>query len=329
MKVFVTGGAGYIGSHTIRRLREKRHDVTVYDNLSTGHDWLVRGYPLVVSDLRDADALRNALPGHDAIVHFAACAYVGESVEHPRKYFNNNVVGGLSLLDAALEAGVRNVVFSSTCATYGTPTRIPITEDEPQVPINPYGHSKLFFEKALASYSHAYGIRHVSLRYFNAAGADPSGEIGEIHVPEPHLIPLACSAAHDEVSHLNIFGADYPTPDGTCIRDYIHVNDLADAHVLALEYLESGGDSVALNLGMGRGYSVREVVAATEQVSGRAVPVQIANRRRGDPAELVADPTRAQTVLNWKARRTFEEIIRSAWQWSCTFSERKMREQVT
>jgi len=251
----------------------------------------------------------------DAVMHFAAHAYVGESVENPRKYFRNNVLGALSLLNSVLDAGIRRFVFSSTCAVYGIPEQIPISEQTPREPVNPYGASKLFFENALEAYSRAYGLRSVSLRYFNAAGADESGEIGELHDPETHLIPLALAASAANGPELQIHGSDYPTPDGTCVRDYIHVNDLADAHVRALQYLEKGGDLLAINLGTGRGHSVLEAIRAAESATGRPVRRKIGPRRPGDPPILVADPARAQRVLGWTAKRNLADIVSSAWAW--------------
>jgi UDP-glucose-4-epimerase GalE len=248
-------------------------------------------------------------------MHFAAHAYVGESVTNPRKYFHNNVEGGLSLLNAALEAGINKIIFSSTCAVYGDPPKVPIEENIPRQPVNPYGVSKLFFEQALEAYDRAYGFRYASLRYFNAAGADESGEIGELHDPETHLIPLALRAAAGVGPALQIFGADYPTPDGTCIRDYIHVNDLASAHVRALEHLAAGKESFAVNVGTGAGASVREVISAVERVAGQAVPHTVVPRRPGDPPALVANPTKAQSLLNWKATRGLHEIVSTAWSW--------------
>ncbi|MGB9360848.1 MAG: UDP-glucose 4-epimerase GalE, partial [Candidatus Sulfotelmatobacter sp.] len=259
MAILVVGGAGYIGSHAARALRRHGYDVVVYDNLSYGHAFLVDGFELIVADIADQDRLAQLMKRVDAVMHFAAFAQVGESVQNPRIYFQNNAVGGLTLLNTALDAGVRKFIFSSTCAVYGLPEKLPITEDTPRRPVNPYGTSKLFFENALEAYDRAYGLRYMSLRYFNAAGADESGEIGELHNPESHLIPAALKAVTGELGELELFGSDYPTPDGTCVRDYIHVNDLADAHVLALEKLETGGDSAALNLGTGVGCSVKEV----------------------------------------------------------------------
>jgi UDP-glucose-4-epimerase GalE len=313
--ILVLGGAGYIGSHAARALRCSGYEVVLYDNLSTGLRCLAQGFELVEGDIADEAKLRPALARVDAVMHFAAHAYVGESVENPRKYFQNNVVAALSLLNSALDAGLRRFVFSSTCAVYGIPGQIPITEQMPREPINPYGASKLFFENALEAYSRAYGLQSVILGYFNAAGADESGEIGEIHEPETHLIPLALAASTESGPELQVYGSDYPTADGTCLRDYIHVNDLADAHVRALQYLEKGGDSLALNLGTGRGHSVREVIQAVENTTGRPVRRKIGPRRPGDPPVLVADPAKAQKVLGWTAKRNFADIVSSAWTW--------------
>lgn len=313
MAILVVGGAGYIGSHTARALRRAGYEVIIYDNLSTGFRRLAKGFELVEGDLGDPAAVRPALARVDAVMHFAAHCYVGESVENPRKYFRNNVEAGLTLLNAALDAGIRRFVFSSTCAVYGDPVKVPITEDNPRQPVNPYGSSKLVYEYALEAYDRAYGLRSARLRYFNAAGADDSGEIGELHDPETHLIPLALNATQG--FELKIFGTDYPTPDGTCVRDYIHVNDLADAHVRALQHLEKGGESIAVNLGTGKGNSVLEVVQTVEKITGRPVRKAVSPRRPGDPPALVADPTKAQQVLKWKATRSLGEIVSSAWNW--------------
>ena len=315
MKVLVIGGAGYIGSHTARALRDHCHEVIIYDNLSTGHEFLVRGFELIVGDIADAAKLRAALSRVDSVVHFAAHAYVGESVANPRKYFQNNVAAGLTLLNTAVDAGIRRFVFSSTCAVYGTPDKVPITEDSVRQPINPYGITKLFFENALEAYDRAYGLRFAALRYFNAAGADESGEIGELHDPEPHLIPLALAATRPDGPVLRIFGSDYPTKDGTCIRDYIHVNDLAEAHVLALHRLEAGEPSLAVNLGTGRGYSVLEILNVVEKITGSKANRIQGPRRPGDPPALVADPTRAQQLLKWRANRSLDDIVATAWKW--------------
>jgi len=313
--VLVIGGAGYIGSHTARALKRAGHEVVIFDNLSTGYKSLAVGFELIQGDVLDGAALKQALRGVDALMHFAASAYVGESVVNPRKYFHNNVEGGLSLLNGALEAGVKKIIFSSTCAVYGEPAKVPIEENIPRQPVNPYGVSKLFFELALEAYDRAYDFRYASLRYFNAAGADESGEIGELHDPETHLIPLVLRAAAGDGPELHVFGDDYPTPDGTCIRDYIHVNDLADAHVRALEHLAAGKTSFAANVGTGKGASVREVISAVERVSGKAVPHKVAPRRPGDPPALVANPAKAQALLNWKATRGLQEIVSTAWHW--------------
>jgi len=313
--VLVIGGAGYIGSHTARALRRAGHEVIIFDNLSTGYELLATGFELVKGDVLDKSALAKALSRSDAIMHFAAHAYVGESVTNPRKYFHNNVEGGLSLLNAAVDAGVSKIIFSSTCAVYGVPAKVPIEENIPRQPVNPYGVSKLFFEQALEAYDRAYGFRYASLRYFNASGADESGEIGELHDPETHLIPLALRAAAGVGPALQVFGSDYPTRDGTCVRDYIHVNDLASAHVRALEHLAAGKESFAVNVGTGAGASVREVISAVEKVTGKAVPHTLVPRRPGDPPALVANPAKAHSLLNWKATRGLDEIVSTAWSW--------------
>jgi len=315
MVVLVVGGAGYIGSHTARALKRSGHEVIVFDNLSTGFQVLAAGFELIKADMLDAAALAAVLPRVDAIMHFAAHAYVGESVTNPRKYFRNNVEGGLALLNVALEAGVKKIIFSSTCAVYGRVDKVPIDENTVREPVNPYGVSKLFFEHALEAYDWAYGFRYASLRYFNAAGADDSGEIGELHDPETHLIPLALSAAAGTGPELHVFGSDYPTPDGTCIRDYIHVNDLASAHVKALEHLAAGKESFAVNLGTGTGASVQQVISSVQEATGKRVPYKMGPRRAGDPPALVANPARAQSLLDWKAERNLRDIVATAWRW--------------
>ncbi len=315
MSVLVIGGAGYIGSHAARALKRKGYEAIIYDNLSTGHASLADGFELIRGDISDSVKLKDALRRVDAVMHFAAFAYVGESVENPRKYFKNNVQDGLTLLNAVVDYGVRKFIFSSTCAVYGIPAKVPITEETPRQPVNPYGDTKLAFEFALEAYGRAYGLKYVSFRYFNAAGADDDGEIGEMHQPETHLIPCVFEAIQGRKPALSIFGEDYPTRDGTCVRDYIHVNDLAEAHVLGAEYLEKG-NSTAINLGTGQGNSVREVVGAIEKVTGKKVPIKMAPRREGDPAELVADPARAAKLLNWKARYSLEQIVQTAWIWA-------------
>ena len=317
-RVLVTGGAGYIGSHTAKALAIHGFEPVVLDNMSSGHRWAVRWGPLVEGDIADSQLVRDVIRHHriQSVVHFAANAYVGESVVQPRKYFHNNVTNTLSLLHTVMDSGVRDVVFSSTCATYGQPQSLPIAEDHPQAPVNPYGESKLFVERALRWYGDAYGLRFVCLRYFNAAGADPEGEIGECHDPETHLIPLAIRAAQGSHPALKIFGTDYETSDGTAVRDYIHVCDLADAHVRALKYLDDGGKSVAINLGTGVGYSVRDVQRAIKRVSGFPVPALVRERRPGDPAILVAEAGRARQLLGWKPRFTeLDHMIETAWRW--------------
>jgi UDP-glucose-4-epimerase GalE len=313
--VLVVGGAGYIGSHTAHALRRKGYEAIIYDNLASGHRALAEGFELVVGDLFDSAKLAQVLRRVDAVMHFAAHAYVGESVENPRKYFHNNVEGSLSLLNGVVDSKIRKFIFSSTCAVYGNPVKLPIAEDNPRMPVNPYGATKLAFENALEAYDRAYGTRFVAFRYFNAAGADEGGTIGEMHEPETHLIPSVFEAIKGKRPALDIFGDDYPTPDGTCVRDYVHVNDLADAHVMGLEYL-TGGKSAQVNLGSGEGVSVKEVISAIEHVSGHKVPIRMSPRRSGDPPELVADPALAKKLLNWKAKRSLEEIVSTAWKWA-------------
>lgn len=316
MKVLVIGGAGYIGSHAARVLRKHGHEVVIFDDLSTGFDFLAKGFELIRGDLGDVPRVKPILQRVDAVMHFAAYAYVGESVTNPRKYFHNNVESGLNLLNTAVDVGIKAFVFSSTCAVYGVPAKVPITEDTPRQPINPYGVSKLFFEYALEAYARAYGLRFAALRYFNAAGADESGEIGELHNPETHLIPLALAATSDQNPPLQIFGDDYPTPDGTCIRDYIHVNDLAEAHAIALGRLVDGSESFAVNLGTGQGCSVLEIIRTAEEVTGKSVRRVMGPRRPGDPPALVADPSRAQQLLQWKANHSLRDIVATAWKWA-------------
>lgn len=315
--VLVTGGAGYIGSHTAKALSARGFTPVVYDNLVNGHRSAVQWGPLIEGDIRDRARLVGTLRHHgiSAVVHLAAFAYVGESMKSPDLYFNNNVTGSLSLLDAMLEAGVPHIVFSSSCATYGIPARVPISEETPQLPINPYGETKLIVERALRWYGAAHGIAWVALRYFNAAGADPEGQLGEMHVPETHLIPLILRAAMTSTP-CDVFGNDYPTRDGTCERDYIHVTDLADAHVLALEHLLNTGPSVALNLGTSHGYTILEVIQAVEAITGLKVPYRMAQRRSGDPAVLVADPASAERTLAWQPKHSaLESIVASAYAW--------------
>jgi UDP-glucose-4-epimerase GalE len=320
MRILVTGGAGYIGSHAVKLFLSRGHDVWVYDNLSMGHRAAVPADRLIVGDLNELPRLDNAFVMHriDAVVHFAAFAYVGESVKDPAKYYQNNLANTLHLLDACRRHKVARFVFSSTCATYGVPEKVPITEDEKQRPINPYGNTKLAVEFALADFAAAYQWGYAALRYFNASGASPDGTIGEDHEPETHLIPLVIQAALGQRPAIEVFGSDYPTPDGTCIRDYIHVDDLAEAHLLALEALQPG-KQLKYNLGTGRGYSVREVIRVVEEVSGKKVPVKESPRRAGDPPVLVAASEKAQRELGWKPHYTeLRPIIETAWNWHRT-----------
>jgi UDP-arabinose 4-epimerase len=318
MSILIVGGAGYIGSHTAKLVAASGHRPVVFDNLVYGHRSAVKWGPLVEGDLADPEAIRRALTEHavEAVIHFAAYAYVGESMTDPGKYFRNNVAGTINLLDAMVAAGVRDLVFSSTCATYGEPQEVPISESHPQNPVNPYGETKLAVERMLRWYGQAHGLRYAALRYFNAAGADPDGEVGEDHSPETHLIPLAIEAAHGRGNPLSIFGTDYPTPDGTAVRDYIHVLDLGEAHLLALAALAKGATSLHLNLGTGRGSSVREVITSVEKATGRAVPAREVGRRAGDPPVLVADARQANERLGWKPRYPeLDTIVAHAVRW--------------
>ncbi len=315
--MLVTGGSCYIGSHAAKALVRAGHRVVVFDSLVAGHREAVRYGEFVQGDILDGQAVRDAIARHaiDAVMHFAAFLDVGESVREPAKYYRNNVVGALTVLDAMAAANIQAMVFSSTCATYGEPIETPITEGHPQRPINSYGESKLAIERAFPHYERAYGIRSVALRYFNAAGADPDGELGEDHAPEIHVIPRALDAAAGGEG-LKVFGDDYPTPDGTCLRDYTHVGDLADAHVRALEHLTRGGPSGAYNLGTGRPHSVREVIGAVERVTGNTVPWTLAPRRPGDPAALYASADKARGELGWTPRfSSLDDIVRTAWTW--------------
>ncbi|MBW4558850.1 MAG: UDP-glucose 4-epimerase GalE [Trichormus sp. ATA11-4-KO1] len=319
--ILVTGGAGYIGSHTVLALQQAGYEVVILDNLVYGHRDLVEKVlqvELVVGDTGDRALLDDLFKTRNisAVMHFSAYAYVGESVTDPAKYYRNNVVGTLTLLEAMLAASIKKFVFSSTCATYGVPEIIPIPENHPQNPINPYGASKLMVERILADFDVAYGLKSVRFRYFNAAGANPSGLLGEDHNPETHLIPLVLLTALGKRKFISIFGTDYPTPDGTCIRDYIHVNDLADAHVLGLEYLLKDGDSEVFNLGNGNGFSVREVIAAAQEVTGLTIPVQECDRRPGDPPSLIGSGEKARKILGWQPQYPgIKDIVTHAWQW--------------
>ena len=318
MRVLVTGGAGYIGSHTAKVLAHSGFEPIVLDNLSTGHRWAVKWGPLVEGDLGDSTLIREVIKTYrvQAVVHFAGFACVGESMRRPRQYFRNNVTYTLRLLDAMTDSSIKYIVFSSSCATYGIPTRVPIREEHVQIPINPYGETKRMVERILAWYGEAYGLRWTALRYFNAAGADPDGELGEDHSPETHLIPLAIQAALGEKPALEIYGTDYPTPDRTAVRDYTHVMDLAEAHVTALRHMLKSPENAAVNLGTGKGHSVREVIAAVERTSGCYVPVREAERRAGDPPCLVADGRKAKELLGWEPRHSsLDEIVETAWQW--------------
>jgi UDP-glucose 4-epimerase len=317
VRILVTGGAGYVGSHAVRRLTQTGHDVWVYDNLTLGHGHAVPADRLIVADLLDRPQLESALREYriEAVMHFAASAEVAESVLDPAKYYQNNVAGSISLLEAMRAAGISRIVFSSTTATYGSPKKIPITEDEPQLPINPYGFTKLTIERALADYARAYGFAYAALRYFNAAGASPTGDIGEDHANESHLIPVVLQVALGQREKVAIFGDDYPTPDGTCIRDYIHVDDLAETHLRALNHLQPG-QGLMLNLGIGRGYSVRQVIESCRRITGHNIPAETAPRRPGDPPQLIADSTLAQRTLNWQPKYTeIDAIVSTAWHW--------------
>lgn len=316
--ILVAGGAGYIGSHTVKYLLKNDYNVVVVDNLVYGHSEAVLTPNFEQIDLADKGALDAVFKKYkiDAVVHFAAYTYVGESVTDPQKYYWNNMVNTLNLLDTMIENNVKNIVFSSTCATYGNPQYTPIDEKHPQFPINPYGKTKLMMEQIMADYETAYGLKYVALRYFNAAGCDAQGELGESHDPETHLIPLVLKAIKGEIPQINVFGTDYDTPDGTCIRDYIHVEDLADAHMLAVEKLFSDGKSECINLGTGIGTSVKEIIQAAEEVTGKKVPLQYGERRAGDPAKLYAANQKSKEVLGWNPKYTdIKEIIKTAWLW--------------
>jgi UDP-glucose 4-epimerase len=319
VNVCVTGGAGYIGSHMVRVLLREGHRVVVVDDLSSGHaDALPPKVPLVRADVREATAVSRALRDHDveAVLHFASRIQVGESVVNPRLYWRDNLAAGVALLEAVLDAGVKRFVLSSTAAVYGDPVRVPLDEDHPTEPVNPYGATKLAIERMLGDYARAYGLSYAALRYFNASGADVAAGIGERHEPETHLIPIVLDAALGKRPHVTVFGDDWATPDGTCVRDYVHVTDLAEAHLAALAHLAQGGEGGAFNLGTGHGHSVREVIDTAERVTGRAIPVVTGPRRAGDAPALVASADRAARVLGWKAKRaSLEEIVSDAWAW--------------
>ena len=316
--ILIVGGAGYIGSHVNKELNKRGYETVVFDNLSYGHEDFVKWGVFERGDLGNIEEIREVFSKYsiEAVMHFAAFTYVGESVEDPQKYYLNNLRNTLNLLQVMLEFEVKKLVFSSTCATYGSPIEIPITEDHPQNPINPYGKGKFMVEKVLEDYSRAYDLRYASLRYFNAAGADPEGEVGELHDPETHLIPLILDAAAGKRDDIKIFGTDYDTPDGTCVRDYIHVTDLADAHIKALEYLKKGGASEFFNLGNGNGFSVREVIDVSREVTGKPIKAVEDERRPGDPPVLVGSSKKAQEILGWKPEYAdIRKIVETAWKW--------------
>ncbi len=316
--ILVTGGAGYIGSHTVKLLISKGHKILIIDNISRGFKEAVHPDALFENaDLLDYNSIENIINKYDikAVVHFAAFAYVGESVENPQLYYSNNVIGSFNLIKAISAKGIKKFVFSSTCSTYGNPDKLPISETESTKPINPYARTKLMIENILEDFHNAYGLNYVALRYFNAAGCSEDGDIGESHNPETHLIPLVLQSMTDNNKQLKIFGNDYDTPDGTCIRDYIHVNDLADAHVRSIEYLNKNDIPVVINLGTGDGNSVMEVIKTAEKVTGKKANFVMNPRRAGDPAILVADNKKARKVLGWKPRYSLEQIIETAWKW--------------
>jgi UDP-glucose 4-epimerase len=318
LRILLAGGAGYIGSHVALRLREHGFVPVIYDNFSTGHRRFVDKFEIIQGDIADYECLRHALTRIDAVIHLAAKAYVGESVIKPREYYQTNITDSLTLLNATVDAGINKVIFSSSCAVYGSPQLLPIRETTPRIPMNTYGRTKAAFEDALKSYSDAYGLKFVTLRYFNVAGADESGALGELRAPETHLIPLVLKAALRCSPAVCIFGNDYKTYDGTCVRDYIHVNDVASAHVKALHLLIDKGESDAFNLGSGTGFSVLEVIAAAEDVSAAPVPRRVLPRRPGDPPILVCDGEYARTKLHWSPQRGLVEILSTAWNWLVT-----------
>ncbi len=316
-QILVVGGAGYVGSHTVIKLLEKGYEPIILDNLSTGHKESITGGLFYECDLANIAHVRDIFKKHniEAVMHFGANCYVGESVVNPHKYFKNNVSNTINLLEVMLEAGIKKFVFSSSAATYGNPVKIPIDEAHPQVPCNPYGLSKLFIEQIVSTYERAYGIKHIYLRYFNAAGADPEGRIGEDHYPETHIIPLLILTALGIKKQFTVFGNDYETSDGTCIRDYVHVMDIADAHVKALEFMDTEKRSEEFNLGSSMGYSVNEIISKVEQVSGKKIPVEYTERREGDPAILIAGCKKAREILGWRPHYSIEKTIMTAWEW--------------
>ncbi len=317
-KILVTGGAGYIGSHAVRALLNQGKEVLVVDNFEKGHREAVPKEILIEGDLRDGAFIRDVFQKHpiESVMHFAADSYVGESVENPGKYYENNIISSLNLLHAMQKYGVKSIIFSSTAAVYGSGNGKPLKETDPAEPINPYGFTKHIVERMLSDFADAHGLRFIALRYFNAAGADPKGGIGESHIPETHLIPLILAAAAGKLPALTLFGNDYHTPDGTCLRDYVHVTDIAEAHLSALAYLGQGGANTILNIGNNKGYSVLEVIKTAEQITGKKIPVVTGDRRAGDPALLLCDNSLARQVLNWEPKlSSLEKIIETAWQW--------------
>jgi len=316
-EILVVGGAGYVGSHTVIKLKEKGYKPIILDNLSAGHKEAVIEETFYHCDIADIKCIKDVFSKHtiDAVMHFGANCYVGESVVNPHKYFKNNVANTLNLLEVMLEAEVKKIIFSSTAATYGNPVKIPIDETHPQIPCNPYGLSKLFVEQIISSYENAYGLKHIFLRYFNAAGADPEGRIGEDHYPETHIIPLLVQVALGTKKQFSIFGNDYETSDGTCIRDYVHVMDIAEAHVKALEYLDSTKESNEFNLGSSMGYSVKDIILKVEEITGKKIPLEYHERREGDPSVLIAGCKKAREILDWKPRYNIDKTIETAWNW--------------
>lgn len=317
MAILVAGGAGYIGSHTVKLLSRRGYDIIVYDNLSKGYKDFAKWGTFIKGDISDSSKLKEIFTNYkiDAVMHFCAFIEVGESVSNPQKYYHNNLVNTIKLLDTMLEFNIKNFIFSSTAAIFGNPVNIPIQENDPKNPINPYGKTKLYVENVLEDYEIAYGLKSICFRYFNAAGADPECEIGEAHNPESHLIPLILDAAIGKRENVKIFGTDYPTKDGTCIRDYIHVNDLAQAHILGLEYLLSEKKSENFNLGSGEGYSVREIIKNVKNITGKEFKVIETDRRPGDPPILIANSKKAQKILGWETKFSLQEIIKTAWEW--------------
>jgi UDP-arabinose 4-epimerase len=322
MRVLVTGGSGYVGSHAVRELARRGYEVVIYDNLSTGHVALSGDFKLVIGDIADREKLRSCLHGVDIVMHFAASACVGQSILEPRKYFANNIESALKLMDCLLECSVKKFVFSSTCAVYGIPPQLPIVEESAKEPINPYGATKLFFERVLAAYATSHNLDYVVLRYFNAAGAELDGSIGECHDPETHIIPLALRAALRTGPPIRLFGGSLPTEDGTAVRDFIHVADLARAHVSAADYLANGGKPVTLNLGTGRGTSLKQLLAMIQRITGCSIPYTIEEARPGDPPTLYADASKARQLFGWQAWHGLEEIVRTAHRWE------EMREKI-